>query len=119
MVTIETLLQMNRQQRERIEELEERILQMTPAKDVLPPGLPYLTPMEEAMLRVLLSGRGVVTRDQLLDGVYGDKAGEPPDPDIFRVVVHRLRRKVGHIVRIVTVWGRGYLTTVIGGETVQ
>lgn len=78
-----------------------------------------LVPVEDELLRFRASGklqelltaldqrRGrTVTRDELLDTLYGGKV--EPGPKILDIMVFRLRRMLRPDVRIVAVWGVGY-----------
>src|ERR1700757_4036354 len=66
-----------------------------------------LAPKEFDLLWELLDHRGLVlTRDQLLEGVWGYPfAGDTRTVDVH---VRQLRRKLGDASPIVTVWGVGY-----------
>ena len=66
-----------------------------------------LAPKEFDLLWTLLEERGnVLTRDQLLERVWGDTfAGDTRTVD---VLVRQVRRKLGDDCPVVTVWGVGY-----------
>jgi len=66
-----------------------------------------LAPKEFDLLWTLLEERGhVLTRDQLLERVWGYTfAGDTRTVDVH---VRQLRRKLGDVCPIVTVWGVGY-----------
>lgn len=65
-----------------------------------------LQPRERDMLEVLLrSRRRVLSKDRLLDGVWGLDA--PRDANVVEVYISSLRRKLG-AARIETVRGYGY-----------
>ncbi len=69
--------------------------------------LVQLAPKEFDLLWALLEERGhVLTRDQLLENVWGYSfAGDTRTVDVH---VRQLRRKLGDACPIVTVWGVGY-----------
>ncbi len=69
--------------------------------------LVQLAPKEFDLLWALLEERGhVLTRDQLLENVWGYSfAGDTRTVDVH---VRQLRRKLGEACPIVTVWGVGY-----------
>ncbi|XOB98191.1 response regulator transcription factor [Deinococcota bacterium DY0809b] len=65
-----------------------------------------LTPMEYALLRQFVLGRGrTLTHEELLDAVWGRGAGED---HYLHVYVGRLRRKLGPSVAIESLPGVGY-----------
>lgn len=69
-----------------------------------------LTPKEFGVLRALLEARGrVLTREYLLETVWGYRAAHDPDTRTVDVHVWRLRRKLGAARRyIITVRNVGY-----------
>jgi DNA-binding response OmpR family regulator len=66
-----------------------------------------LAPKEFDLLYALMEHRGIVlTRDQLLERVWGYTfAGDTRTVDVH---VRQLRRKIGDVCPVVTVWGVGY-----------
>jgi DNA-binding response OmpR family regulator len=66
-----------------------------------------LAPKEFDLLHALIEHRGIVlTRDQLLERVWGYTfAGDTRTVDVH---VRQLRRKIGDLCPVVTVWGVGY-----------
>lgn len=105
------ILEQNKRLRARVAELEETVLQLQQEAEWrgdLPEGLPYLTRLEERVLRALLSRRGVASRDDILDCVYGVE-NDTVDPKIIDVILSHLRKKlVGMNIKICTQWGRGW-----------
>ena len=67
-----------------------------------------LSPRESVLLRTLMARVDrVVTREELLDSVFG--AQEPVKPDALDVLVHRLRRKLaGACVEVANLRGVGF-----------
>jgi len=67
----------------------------------------HLTPKEFGVLEMLLAARGgVVSAEQLLEGVWDEQAD--PFSNAVRTTMTRLRRKLGHPPLIRTLPGRGY-----------
>ena len=68
-----------------------------------------LTPREAALLLALIEDCGrPLTKQQILDRVFGDK--EDVMPEAVEVVIHRLRKRLdGKGARIVTLRGLGYV----------
>jgi hypothetical protein len=93
----------NDELRETLRQYREREHIVTP----LPPGLPDMTPQEEAVFRALLRGPGLVPRERLYLAVYGgntERYGR-----IIDVHLTRLRQKLTPIgYRIATSRGRGW-----------
>lgn len=107
--------QMHRAARDpvRIHQLSDQLEMMT--RSYLAPTIPdplpdtHLSPMEARMLSRLLKGIGsLVTREQLMDAMYYDRADEP-QVKIIDVLLCHLRKKLrGSQYRIDGVWGQGY-----------
>ncbi len=77
-------------------------------REVLVAGRPVqLAPKEFDLFWSLLEHQGIVlTRDQLLERVWGYTfAGDTRTVDVH---VRQLRRKIGEVCPVVTVWGVGY-----------
>lgn len=106
------MLQHNRQLRSRVEELEETVRQLEERLSErfykpLPADIAKLTVLEEKVLRALLARHGVVTKETIVNDIYRNE--DEVDPEIVRVVVCTLRRKLkGSKIKIATAWGRGY-----------
>jgi two-component system cell cycle response regulator CtrA len=67
-----------------------------------------LTGKEGAMVRLLLSGR-LMSKEQLLDGMYVCGVDDEPQLKIVDVFVCKARKKIApYGLSIDTVWGRGY-----------
>jgi len=96
---------------ERISELEECIEQLTAhltgrALVRLPPNFGF-TPQQEVILTMLLT-RPLVTRDQLMAGVYGFD-DDAPDPKIMDVQICKMRSRLEELgAEVQTSWGRGW-----------
>jgi DNA-binding response OmpR family regulator len=72
-----------------------------------------LTPKEFDLLTTLVENRGIVlTREQLLERVWGFTfLGDSRTIDVH---VRQLRRKLGEVCPIQTVWGTGYKVPAAG-----
>lgn len=73
-----------------------------------------LTPTEYKILEVLALRKGrLVTKEMLLDDIYGDRRKDEPDFKIINVLVSHMRSKLRLISGgqhfIETVWGRGFV----------
>lgn len=81
---------------------------LEPAIDPLP-GV-RLTRIEARLAGRLVQAKGKpVTKPQLMDAIYFDRAGDDPDVKIIDVFVCKLRRKLaGTRFSVETVWGMGY-----------
>ncbi len=99
----------------KIEQLEDRILQL---EDLLGMGeddmalirsaIPSLTAREARLLGLLRARRGVVSFENIMDAVYGDR-GEMPATKVYTVTVSTLRHKIAELgLTITTVNGLGY-----------
>lgn len=76
-----------------------------------------LSRREQAALDVLLQHSGrPVERPVLFEQVFREACDT--GPEAIEVVVHRLRKKLGEAVRIVTVRGLGYMLEAVEGEAV-
>jgi len=74
-----------------------------------------LSRREQAALDVLMQNSGrPVERPVLFDKVFSE--GGDTGPEAIEVVVHRLRKKLGEAVRIVTVRGLGYMLEAADSE---
>lgn len=69
-----------------------------------------LTAIEGRLLGVLLKAPAVMTKEGLLDALYGLKPDQDqPDIKIIDVFVCKVRKKIGHRgLKIETAWGKGY-----------
>jgi DNA-binding response OmpR family regulator len=105
------ILDANKRLHVRISELEETIRQLrveAGERGQLPDGLPYLTRQEEAVLRTLLSRRGVASRGTIFDEMH-HRDSEAANDKIVDVIICKLRRKLtGTDIKICTRWGRGW-----------
>lgn len=115
MLTLQILEAQNKQLRAKIDELQETVRQLNERSameaDPLPDGLPTLTNLEDKLLRLLLARPGLRTHAFILEALY--QGADERLPNIIKVMVSRLRRKVGHVINIKTVWGRGYVATLV------
>lgn len=64
------------------------------------------TPGEARVLNGLLRNR--TPSKEALMSCYTNDALDEPDIKIVDVAIHRLRRKLGYLVNIETIWGVGY-----------
>jgi len=103
---IRELLQENEELRTRLEGLEEAISHEIPA--FMKMGI--LRKSECAVLGMMMK-RDVVTRDGLMEYLYGTR-NAPPDTKIIDVFICNIRKKLRHLgVDIETVFGVGYRLT--------
>ncbi|XUM21031.1 helix-turn-helix domain-containing protein [Bradyrhizobium oligotrophicum S58] len=92
--------------RERVRQLEELLGFYCPV-----PLEFQLTRSEAAVFGALLA-REVVTNDTLMAALYRDCARDEADPDVFKVFVHKVRKKLKPFgLTIETIWGTGYRLT--------
>lgn len=69
-----------------------------------------MTVHQYGLFRALLDAKGrVLSKEQLLDRLYGLEADDPPESKIVDVFVCKVRKVIEPIgLKIGTAWGRGY-----------
>jgi len=94
----------NEQLREHIHYLEGLLKKGT---DAIPPEW-RLTGIEAKIYLALARG-GLVSKEQILESAYYDRADDPPEIKIVDVFICKLRKKLKpYGVQITTIWGVGY-----------
>lgn len=69
----------------------------------------HFTRSEQVLLRLILSTKGVVTKQYALTVLYPNPADEPENK-ILDVFLCKIRKKLGeHRLAIAVVWGRGWM----------
>lgn len=114
MITVELLQEQNKRLRGENDELRETVRQLREATSTpvdLPEWLPHLSPKERGVLSLLRGGQ-VISVDRIMTVLYGDRGNDPPDDNIVRVWVCKLRRKLApYNLALRNVYGRGYQVT--------
>jgi two-component system cell cycle response regulator CtrA len=103
---VETLERENDMLRERVRQLEEQLGFHCPA-----PIEFQLSRSEAAVFGVLLT-RDVVTTETLMAALYRDCSRDEAEPEILKVFVHKVRKKMKPFgLTVETIWGTGYRLT--------
>jgi two-component system, cell cycle response regulator CtrA len=114
MITVELLQEQNKRLRGENDELRETVRQLREATTEhveLPEWLPHLSPKERGVLSLLSGGR-IVSVDRIMETLYDNREKEPPDANIARVWICKLRRKLEpYGVIFENIYGRGYQAT--------
>lgn len=103
--------------------LEEQITQLKKLlinTDWEPPLELGLTPAEARLLGTLYSHNGLCRYDRLYHALYQDKMGDSRMPDILKVLMHRIRRKVApYNVKVHTHYAEGFYLDAESRETLR